>query len=431
MAFMSSKLSHVIEYVQKQIRENPVLENFPYWVAGFLVGALAILYSGLFDKSIELCRWILTEHPSWLFISAPLCFVFGRWIVEKYATAAGGSGVPQVIQALNLESPQHNSQIEEILSLKVASIVVLSSVICVLGSGALGREGPMVHIGACLFYVVGKKFGKIWPVIEHRSWIMAGAAAGIAAAFNAPLAGVVFVLEELAAQHFHRFKTAVLTAAIIGGVVSQWISGKYLFLGYPKLGVVPLSSIPWSLGLGVLAGIVSVPFLLMGSTGVRKWFAFYFHTRIQVAAATGILVAAIAVFLNQNSIGGGISVIQNLLFEPDFRADWSLILARFLATTLSHLSGCAGGFLAPSLALGAAIGSWFSTVTNYSNHNLLVLVGMSAFLSAVVRAPFTAWVIVMEMTDRRSAVFPLMVASLVSYGTSRFIHQRIKKHESS
>jgi H+/Cl- antiporter ClcA len=272
---------------------------------------------------------------------------------------------------------------------------------------------------------VGKQFGKIWPVLEHRSWIMAGAAAGIAAAFNAPLAGVVFVLEELAQQHFHRFKTAVLTAAIIGGVVSQWLSDRYLFLGYPKLGVVPLSSIPWALGLGILAGLVSIPFFLMSSVKLRNWFALYFKTRIQIAAATGLLVAAIAVFLNSNSIGGGISVIQNLLFEPDYHADLTLVLARFLATTLSHLSGCAGGFLAPSLALGAAIGSWFADVTQYSNHNLLVLVGMSAFLSAVVRAPFTAWVIVMEMTDRRSAIFPLMVASLASYATSHFFQQKV------
>lgn len=419
----------MLGYFQKQLRENPVLESFPYWIAGLLVGTVAILYSESFDLAIKTCRWFLTEHPYWLFILSPLFFVSGRWLVEKYAPAAGGTGVPQVIRALSLESPQQNSEIEAILSLRVASIVILSSIFCLLGAGALGREGPMVHIGACLFYVVGKKFGKIWPVVEHRSWIMAGAAAGIAAAFNAPLAGVVFVLEELAQQHFHRFKTAVLTAAIIGGVVSQWLSGKFLFLGYPKIGVVPLSSIPWAFGLGILAGLVSVPFLLMGSSKVRAWFSHYFHTRIQVAAVMGILVAAIAVFLNPDSIGGGVSTIQTLLFESDYRADWSLIVARFLATSLSHLSGCAGGFLAPSLALGAAIGSWVSEITDYSNHNLLVLVGMSAFLSAVVRAPFTAWVIVMEMTDRRSAVFPLMVASIVSYGTSRFLQQRLGYRE--
>jgi H+/Cl- antiporter ClcA len=93
----------------------------------------------------------------------------------------------------------------------------------------------------------------------------------------------------------------------------------------------------------------------------------------------------------------------------------------FIGTLVSHLSGIAGGFLAPSLALGAAVGSKVSTLGDYSNHSLLVLVGMSAFLSANLRAPFTAWVVVMEMTDRHEAIFPLMVASLVGYGTMEFL----------
>ncbi|NBX92836.1 MAG: chloride channel protein [Proteobacteria bacterium] len=412
-------------FFKNRLQDNPVLENVPYWIAGLLVGIIAIFYSELFDDAIDVCRKILTEHPYWLLFISPCFFVLGRWIVEKFAPAAGGSGVPQVISALSLESPQQNTQIESILSLRVAFIVVLSSLCCILGAGALGREGPMVHIGACIFYVVGKACGKVWPFTEHRSWIMAGAAAGIAAAFSAPLAGVVFVLEELAQQHFHRFKTAVLTAAIIGGVVSQWLSGQFPYLGYPKLKAVPLSAIPWALGLGILAGLLSVPFLLMGSPRVRSWFSQYFTTRIQIAACMGFLVASIAIFVNPDSLGGGVSVIDKLLFDADYKANWSLVIARFLATTLSHLSGCAGGFLAPSLSLGAAIGSWFSVITDYSNHNLLVLVGMSAFLSAVVRAPFTAWVIVMEMTDRRTAIFPLMVASVVSYATSRFLQQKM------
>ena len=156
---MKTQLANLVLTLQKQIRENPVLESFPYWVAGFLVGVLAILYSQLFEEAIKVCRTVLTHHPSWLFLLAPICFVLARWLVERFALAAGGSGVPQVIQALSLESPRQNSEIESILSLRVASVVLLSSVLCVLGSGALGREGPMVHIGACIFYVVGKLNG--------------------------------------------------------------------------------------------------------------------------------------------------------------------------------------------------------------------------------------------------------------------------------
>ncbi|NBY20064.1 chloride channel protein, partial [bacterium] len=286
--------------------------------------------------------------------------------------------------------------------------------------GSLGREGPVVQIAACLFYYVGKRFSTIWPSNEHRSWILAGGAAGVAAAFNAPLAGVVFVLEELAQQHFHQFKSVVISAAIIGGVVSQWLSGKYLYFGYPKIGVVLLSSIPWALLVGVVCGVLAYPFHKLLKINWRNKVPRYFQTRLMFAVLMGFVMAALANFVSPRSIGGGVAVVEDLLLEGE-RADFSLFFARFFGTIASHLSGCAGGFLAPALALGATIGSLFSTAIDYPNHNLMVLVGMAAFLSAIVRAPFTAWVVVMEMTDRHQAIFPLMIASLVSHGTLSFI----------
>jgi H+/Cl- antiporter ClcA len=247
----------------------------------------------------------------------------------------------------------------------------------------------------------------------------------VAAAFNAPLAGVVFVLEELAQQHFHQFKTEVISAAIVGGMVSQWLSGKYLFFGYPKIGTVPFSSIPWALLLGILCGAFAYPFHRLLKIDWRDKVPNYFRTRLGFAIFTGLCVAAIAVFIDPGSIGGGVAVVESLLLN-DQQATWSLIASRFLGTIVSHLSGCAGGFLAPALGLGAAVGSKLATITSYPNHNLLVLVGMSAFLSAIIRAPFTAWVIVMEMTDRHQAIFPLMVASVVSHGMLSLIMDKRK-----
>ena len=141
--------------------------------------------------------------------------------------------MPQVIKALSFDPNSQQKELHSYLSLRVAVVVGLSSILCVLGAGSLGREGPIVHMAACLFYFIGRQFSRIWPYTEHRSWIIAGGAAGVAAAFNAPLAGVVFVLEELAQVHFHQFKTVVISAAIIGGMISQWLSGRYLYFGYP------------------------------------------------------------------------------------------------------------------------------------------------------------------------------------------------------
>ncbi|MFM8314802.1 MAG: chloride channel protein, partial [Deltaproteobacteria bacterium] len=201
---------------------------------------------------------------------------------------------------------------------------------------------------------------------------------------------------------------------------SQWLSGKYLYFGYPKIGAVTLSAVPWAILVGVVCGILAYPFQRLLKVNWRNKLPHYFNRRLQMSLLVGLFMAALANFVNPDSIGGGVAVVEDVLLDGE-KASLSLFFARFLGTIASNLSGCAGGFLAPSLALGATIGSLVSTWVHYANHNLMVLVGMAAFLSAVVRAPFTAWVIVMEMTDRHQAIFPLMVASLLSHATLGFL----------
>lgn len=406
-----------------QLEVKPYLQAVPYLLAAVLVGIWASAYSSAFTLSIGWIQHFEARHPYWLLVLAPLAMAFAAALVHWYAPAAGGTGVPRVSHALELDPQTAEAEIDSLLNLRVALVVAASSILGVFGASSLGREGPMVHMAACLFYVTGRQFQKLWPKFEHRSWIVAGGAAGIAAAFNAPLAGVVFVLEELSHQHFHRFKTAVLWAAIVAGVVSQGLSGRYLFLGYPRVGDVPLSALPWAVLVGILCGALAVPFHLMTSPQFQQGFKGYFRTRTAIAFAVGLIGALLAVFLNSDVLGGGVNVINELLFEGK-HADWTLIVGRFLGTIFSTIAGTAGGFLAPSLALGAAVGSKVAAMADYPSPNLLVMVGMSAFLSAVIRAPFTAWVIVMEMTDRHSAIFPLMVASLTSFATARLLTER-------
>ena len=410
----------MLERLYQELKDRPFFQGIPYWTGAAVVGVAAVLYSSCFSGCIYLVRQFFLNHPYWLFLTSPICFLGATWLVEKYAPAAGGTGIPQVIKAIKLEPTCSKNEVDYFLGLKVSLVVTASSLLAVLGAGSLGREGPMVQIAASLFYYVGIKLSRIWPSNEHRSWILAGGAAGVAAAFNAPLAGVVFVIEELAQQHFHQFKSVVISAAIIGGVVSQWLSGKYLYFGYPKIGIVLLSSIPWAALVGIVCGILAYPFHRLLKVNWRDKVPRYFRRRLQFSVLMGLVMAFLANFVNSQSIGGGISIVEDLLMEGE-KAKLGLFFSRFIGTIASNLSGCAGGFLAPSLALGATIGSLFSTAFNYPNHNLMVLIGMAAFLSAVVRAPFTAWVIVMEMTDRHQAIFPLMIASLISNSTLSFI----------
>lgn len=404
--------------VEGEIRTR--LKAIPYWIAGIAVGLIAFFYSATFSKSIDLVQHLLATHPYALLLIGPCAFVAATWLVVRFAPYAGGASVSHVQSVLDLELDNSKAAIEEVLGVRVGLVVLASSLLAVLGGGGLGREGPMVHVGACLFYAIGRMSNVIWPAREHGSWVVAGAASGIAAAFNAPLAGVVFVLEELSQLQFNRFKTVVLTAAIIGGVVSQWLSGKYLFFGYPPIGSVGLDSIPIALLLGLVCGSIAIVFHRASRWSIENRGYFFRSRPLRFAAFCGLTVAAVAVFIEPLSAGGGVLVVSNLLFQPDNHASWNLVLGRFLSTWVSSLSGCAGGLLAPSLALGASIGSKFSQLIHHPNHGLLVIVGMASFLSATMRAPFTAWVIVMEMTSRNSAIFPLMVASLTSWVTVKF-----------
>lgn len=412
----------------------PYLESIPYWIAAGAVGLIAVLYTEAFEWVVGVARSVFEREPTLLFVWSPACFLLASWLVKRFAPAAGGSGVPQVARAL--EQEQHTSpEVHATLSIRTAVVVVLSSLLCMLGAGSLGREGPMVHIAACVFFVTGQFFSRIWPVQEHRSWIIAGGAAGVAAAFNAPLAGVVFALEELAEQHFKQFKTVLITSAIVAGAIAQWLSGKYLYFGYPDVGSINGWALPWALLIGVFAGLVALPFhkavALKSMTRITSAIESRLlirRFRLPIALLCGLGMAAIANFVDQRSIGGGLDVVRNLLMSKDFLAiTASLFIARFFGTIVSHFSGVAGGFLGPALAIGAITGALLDQWVGFGNHHLSVMIGMAAALSATARAPFTAWVVVMEMTDRHSVIFPLMIASVASYTVATWPQRRLAK----
>jgi H+/Cl- antiporter ClcA len=409
-----------------QLQIRPHLQGVPYWVAAVAVGLIAVSFSNSFGALIGHSQQILEKNPYAYLVLGPVCFAVATWIVGRYAPAAGGTGIPSVLKALSLDSSA-SVEIQSLLSLRVASVVILSSLLAVLGGGSLGREGPMVQVAACVFYVIGRQFKKLWPADEHRSWIVAGGAAGLAAAFNTPLAGIVFVLEELTQLHFHQFKTVIISAVIIAGMMSQWLFGRYLFLGYPLVGEVRFSAFPFVIAVGVLCGVAAGLFEQLLTLLRRQTAGVLASNRLLLGALVGLVVALMGIFLGKETVGGGVSLMSELLFRDGYYASWKEMASRFFGPIVASLSGCAGGFLAPSLSLGATIGSRFAAEVTPANHNLLVLVGMSGMLSAISRAPFTALVVVMEMTDRHSVIFPLMLSSLVAQGTVRAIAGRFVK----
>lgn len=393
-----------------------VLKALPFWLASLLTGLVSVIYNRLFAGSESLLQSILHWHQWMIFFITPVCF-FAAWgVVQLFAPNAKGSGIPQVMAAIELSSPKHEEKIGKLLNLRILITKIISSLVMVFGGGAIGREGPTIQIAGSIFRMVNKWLPASWPKLSKQSFILTGAAAGLAAAFNTPLGGVVFAMEELAKIHIRFFRTALFSAVIIAGLTAQGILGPYLYLGYPDVQNLKFSIF---LGVALTAVVAGIFGGLMGKLTLKimKWKkAFNQFQTIAFIIFAGLLVAAIAYFLNDQILGSGKALMSRVLFTDSKYSYWHTALLRTLGPIICFNTGAAGGVFAPSLAAGASIGSYVAGLFDLmgGNANILILSGMVGFLTGVTRTPFTSAILVLEMTDRHSVIFHLMIAALIS-----------------
>ncbi|MBW4690167.1 MAG: chloride channel protein [Lyngbya sp. HA4199-MV5] len=382
-----------------------------------LIGLVAALAAVLLKQSIHwLGGWRLKEAlilPIWLLIPT-LGLVGGLlvgFLVNRTAPEAFGSGVPQVKAALAyLPIP---------LNLRVAVVKLVSTTLA-LGSGfALGREGPTIQIGAAL----AAQLSRWLPASpEHqRQLIAAGAAAGLAASFDAPIAGVMFVIEELLQDFSNLTLGTAILASFIGGVTSRVLSGPNLHLGVNPLNYhtsFSLLEIPFFLVLGLLTGVLSTGFnhgILQSIRWSRRNLRMSPMWRIGLAGlVTGTTIAFLPVpFRDSYSLE---------VFLTSGQADWRMATFAFVVQFGLTMIACGvevpGGLFVPSLILGASLGQ----LVGLANHALLggdpvlyALAGMGAFLGASARVPITAIVIVFEITTDFNLVLPLMISAVTAY----------------
>jgi H+/Cl- antiporter ClcA len=213
----------------------------------------------------------------------------------------------------------------------------------------------------------------------------------------------------------------VLSAVLVAGLVSQWLVGSYLYLGFPSIGRVGFDVIPVAFVIGLLGGALGAAF---GDATVKMnvWLRRRLSVRgiqagFAVAFVCGLTMVALR-FLDARALGPGNQLVSDIL-AGDTIASFKLVGIRFASTMATYLSGAGGGIFAPSLAIGASLGSWLASWWTGTNAVLLALLGMIAVLTGVTRAPFTSFVLILEMTDRHSAIFPMMLAALVALGSAR------------
>ncbi|HEY1112614.1 MAG TPA: chloride channel protein [Chitinophagaceae bacterium] len=403
-------------FVSNQIWNN-FLRSFPFWIASLLTGLLAVGYALLFSVAEKGTQYVFHNYPLALFALTPLCFLLAWWIVRQWAPGARGSGIPQVMAAIELATPAHSGRIGKLLSLRIIVVKIMSSITMVLGGAAIGREGPTIQIAGSVFYVINRWLPARWPKLSDQSYILTGAAAGLAAAFNTPLGGVVFAMEELARIHIRYFRTALFSAVIIAGLTAQGILGPYLYIGYPKVSgahftlffMVALTAVLAGAGGAVMSRLI-LALLRWRNALASGW------KNVLYLLASGLVVAAIAYFLNPEILGSGKELMTRVLFTTQKHEEWHGAVLRILGPVLAFGTGAAGGVFAPSLAAGASLGAYAASLLEVSgaNANILILGGMVGFLTGVTRTPFTSAILVLEMTDRHSIIFHLLLAALVA-----------------
>ncbi len=397
------------------IQRNMLLA-LPFWIASLLTGLVAVGYTKAFAFSENLLQHVLHWHSWSIFIITPVCFLLAWWVIQFFAPNARGSGIPQVMAAIELASPKHENKIDLLLSFRILVTKIASSLLMVLGGGAIGREGPTIQIAGSIFRLVNKYIPQSWPKLSKQSFILTGAAAGLAAAFNTPLGGVVFAMEELAKIHIRFFRTALFSAVIIAGLTAQALLGPYLYLGYPDV-----SNLKFQIFLGVIitaiiAGVAG-SFTSKAILKMMKWKRTFNKTKIVLFVLfSGFFIALISFFLDENILGSGKDLMNNVLFSSEKYTSWHTVIMRITGPVICFNTGAAGGVFAPALAAGASIGSFVAGISEMAggNANILILSGMVGFLTGITRTPFTSAILVLEMTDRHSVIFHLMLAALIS-----------------
>lgn len=410
-------LKHTFDRLHNEELRRNILQAIPFWVASIITGLIAVIYTKLFLLAESVTTSIFKQHAWLLFVVSPVCFIVAWWLVKQFSPYSRGSGIPQVMAAIEITSTKTEQKVNKLLSIKIIVIKVISSLIMAVGGGAIGREGPTIQIAASVFRKINQILPVWWPKVAKRNMIITGAAAGLAAAFNTPLGGIVFAIEELTKTHFSYFKTAIFSSVIIAGLTAQGMLGPYLYLGYPKIG---------DLSTFIFLGVVLVA-IISGLSGsiiskiilvILKWksgFKFNYQHLLYLTGCALILVG-MAFFVNVDALGSGKDLMQRVLFTSDKYSVWYTPLLRIAGTMVSFTTGAAGGIFAPALGAGASIGSavsgWFQL--SDTNTNLLILSGMVGFLTGVTRSPFTSAILVLEMTDRHNVIFHLILAGMIA-----------------
>ena len=372
---------------------------------GILIGLVALLFAALADRANEGFQGIVARWWWMPLVLTPAGFVAFAWLTLRLAPAAKGSGIPQVMAAT--KDPE--AALGGLVSGRTAIVKFFLTIGALLFGASVGREGPTVQIAAS---IMGYSH-RLMRVPLRASVYIAGGAAGVAAAFNTPLAGVAFAIEELAAAYEQRTTLLVMATVLIAGMVSLGLAGDYVYFGEMRQTLNVTQALVATPVAGVLGGLAGGCFSHMMLSAGSTHFAPMAWLRARpllLALGCGIVVAGVGVATGL-TWGTGYQSARSVIEGRDVPLWFGA--AKFAATLATAISGLPGGIFAPSLSIGAGIGDMLRSLLPGYPPGAVVLLGMVAYFSGVVRAPLTAVIIISETTASRGLMMPLLAAALI------------------
>ncbi len=360
------------------------------------------------------------DGSAWILLTVPVGFLLAWWMARRFGPEIAGDGVPAAAAALEVKGGQ--------IRKRVFSLKIVATALTVGSGGSAGREGPIVHIGGSVGSVISRWF-KLGED-QVRSLVAAGAGAGVGAAFNAPIAGMLFALEVILGSFATRHLSAIVIASVTAAVTSRSLVGEELAIQAGRYELRDFTELSAYAAMALAIVVIGVLFLRM--LDAIETFAADHDTRLGFLrpVGSGLLVAAL-IMVEPRLFGTGQEVTNALLNSERLSAVtgqgevfwWVLILlavGKAVATSLTMASGASGGAFMPSLFMGAAVGTAFARIFEPVfafdlEPGAFAVVGMAAMFAVVARAPLTAILIVFEITGARDygLILPLMLTAVL------------------
>jgi len=395
--------------------------RFVFLSGAVCVGLIAIVFAVAGEQANLQFHKLVSISPLLPLIITPIGMAMIVFITRRFFPGSQGSGIPQTIASLE---PRETETIRErVLSLKVAFGKIVLTIIGLFFGASVGREGPTVQIGAAIMH----NLGNIARFPRHdleKGLILAGGAAGVAAAFNTPLAGIVFAIEEMSRSFEEHNSSTILMTVIIAGITSLALLGNYSYFGHTSetlvLGREWTVVIFCGISGGLLGGAFSQTLIKVNRGLAGRMGTMMREKPVQFAAVCGLMLAMIGLVSGNSTYGSGYSEAKSLL---DGNADLPEIygLLKMATTLISYISGIPGGIMAPTLSAGAGFGANIAHFFTSVPEGAAIILGMVAYFAGVTQAPITAFVIVIEMTDNHEMILPLMAAAFIAKLCSRLV----------